>query len=133
MWYADRAMSDFKVIRYEGRMLHADDTRVLHLAARDWLADRLAEPFEGKTVVVTHHLPHRGSINRQFHGHPLNPAFASHLQDLVRPPVSLWVHGHTHCSCDYMPVAGTRVICNPRGYGPGDLNPEFNPYLTVEI
>jgi predicted phosphodiesterase len=133
MWYADRSMSDFSLIRYRGRMLHAEDTRELHLEARAWLTDRLAEPFEGKTVVVTHHLPHRASIDRQFHRNPLNPAFASHLPELVRPPVDLWIHGHTHCSCDYEPVEGTRVLCNPRGYGPSDLNDQFNQYLVVEI
>jgi predicted phosphodiesterase len=131
MWYANRGMSDFSIIRYRGGMLHAEDTREFHREARAWLATRLAEPFEGKTVVVTHHLPHKFSIDRQFHQHPLNPAFASHMPGLVRPPVSLWIHGHTHCSCDYE-VEGTRVVCNPRGYGPADLNSHFNQYLVVE-
>lgn len=26
-----------------------------------------------------------------------------------------WVHGHSHTAADY-DVAGTRVVCNPRGY-----------------
>lgn len=132
LWYADRSMSDFSLIRYRGRMLHAEDTREMHFEARSWLTKRLAELFEGKTVVVTHHLPHRLSIDKQFHKHPLNPAFASHMPELVRPPVNLWIHGHTHCSCDYA-VEGTRVVCNPRGYGPADLNEEFNEYLVVEV
>ncbi len=132
MWYADRSMSDFSVIRYRGGMLHASDTREMHFEARAWLTDRLAEPFEGKTVVVTHHLPHRLSIDKQFHKHPLNGAFASHLPELVRLPVNLWIHGHTHCSCDYE-VEGTRVVCNPRGYGPSDLNEEFKPDLVIEV
>lgn len=85
----------------------------------------------GKTVVVTHHLPHRRSINPMFDHHPLNPAFASHMPDLVCAPVDLWIHGHTHCSVDYT-TDGTRVLCNPRGYGPHDLNPKFEPGLVVE-
>jgi hypothetical protein len=133
MWFADRSMSDFRLIRYRGRVLRAADTQVMHLEGCAWLADRLSEPFAGKTVVVTHHLPHRGSIDAQFHRHPLNPAFVSHLPKLVRPPVDLWVHGHTHCSCDYITEEGTRVLCNPRGYGPSDLNEEFNQYLVVEL
>lgn len=133
MWYAGRSMSDFALIRYRDRMLHANDTRLMHREARAWLADRLAQPFAGKTVVVTHHLPHRSSIDAQFHRHPLNPAFASHLPELVRAPVDLWVHGHTHCSCDYTTEEGTRVLCNPRGYGPSDLNAQFNQYLVVDV
>jgi hypothetical protein len=131
--YANGSMTDFSIIRYRDGMLSAQDSRELHREARAWLTDRLAEPFNGKTVVVTHHLPHRASIDRQFHRNPLNPAFASHMPELVRPPVNLWIHGHTHCSCDYEPVEGTRVVCNPRGYGPGDLNEQFNQYLVVEL
>jgi pyruvate carboxylase len=45
------------------------------------------------------------------------PAFASDLAALVREPVKLWIHGHTHESMDYE-LNGTRVVCNPRGYLP---------------
>jgi hypothetical protein len=113
-------------------MLSAEATREFHSASRQWLAERLVEPFDGRTVVVTHHLPHKLSIDRQFHRNPLNPAFASHMPELVRPPVNLWIHGHTHCSCDYE-VEGTRVLCNPRGYGPHEINPAFNPDLVVGV
>lgn len=130
--YANGSMSDFSLIRYRGGMLSAEATREFHRESRRWLTEKLAEPFNGKTVVVTHHLPHKFSIDRQFHRHPLNPAFASDLSALVRPPVSLWIHGHTHCSCDYE-VEGTRVLCNPRGYGPSDLNDAFNERLVVEV
>jgi Icc-related predicted phosphoesterase len=133
MWYAKRSMTDFRIIRYRGGILSPQATRELHLISKHWLMERLAEPFDGKTVVVTHHLPHRSSIDQQFHRNPLNPAFASHMPELVRSPVNLWIHGHTHCSCDYEPVGGTRVVCNPRGYGPSDLNEQFNQYLVVEI
>jgi hypothetical protein len=40
--------------------------------------------------------------------------------------------GHTHDSCDYI-QQGTRVVCNPRGYGPFELNAAFDPCLTVEV
>lgn len=131
--YANRSMNDFRTIRYGDRMLRAQDTRELHIESRTWLANRLAESFGGRTVVVTHHLPHRLSINPRFARDPLNPAFASHLPELVRAPVALWLHGHTHCSCDYTTDAETRVLCNPRGYGPADLNEAFDSQLVVEV
>lgn len=87
--YANGSMTDFSIIRYRDRLLSAQDSHELHKEARAWITERLAEPFAGKTVVVTHHLPHRGSIDRQFHHHPLNPAFASHMPELARPPVNL--------------------------------------------
>jgi hypothetical protein len=48
------------------------------------------------------------------------------------PPVAVWIHGHTHDSCDYV-EEGTRVVCNPRGYGPFELNAAFDPILTIEV
>jgi predicted phosphodiesterase len=132
MWYADRNMSDFRLITYVDRRLRAELTRDIHFRSRSWLHERLAQPFSGETVVVTHHLPHRRSIHPRYAGNPLNPAFASHMRDLVCPPVDLWVHGHTHESCDYL-IDGTRVICNPRGYGPGEINPAFNAQVIVDL
>ena len=42
----------------------------------------------------------------------------------------LWIHGHTHDSFDYE-VAGTRVICNPKGYH--IENRAFQSDLTVTV
>jgi Icc-related predicted phosphoesterase len=84
-----------------------------------------------KTVVVTHHLPHCRSIPARFKGDLLNAAYASDLSEVIEMgrPV-LWIHGHTHDSCDYT-VGDTRVICNPRGYD--DENGHFNLSLTVQV
>ena len=45
---------------------------------------------------------------------------------------ALWVHGHMHESFDYE-VYGTRVVCNPRGYAPNALNPDFRSDWVVDI
>ena len=130
---ADYGMNDFRLIRYGARgTFLPEDARTIHLAQVRWLRTKLAEKFLGPTIVVTHHLPHRRSIHPRYHGSGLNPSFASDLSDLMGPSVSLWVHGHTHESFDYV-VNGTRVVCNPRGYAPMELNPAFDPGLTVEV
>jgi len=129
---ARRHMNDYALIQYETRRFTPEDSRRLHLASRSWLQQELATPFAGRTVVVTHHLPHKGSIDPRYNGDALNPGFVSHLPELVGAPVDLWIHGHTHCSCDYG-VSQTRVVCNPRGYAPDELNPQFKPDLVIEI
>jgi predicted phosphodiesterase len=100
-----------------------------------WLGARLAEPFDGVTVVVTHFAPSRGSIAPRFAGSPLNACFIADLEALVaRSGAALWIHGHTHDSFDYR-LGGTRVLANPRGYvrnGKAE-NPRFDPGLTVEV
>jgi Calcineurin-like phosphoesterase superfamily domain len=62
---------------------------------------------------------------------PLNPSSASDLGNLMGPCVSLWIHGHRHESFDYV-VNSTRVVCNPRGYAPMELNEAFDPVFTVD-
>lgn len=133
-----RFMRDFSRIR-----LHEGEETVFtpaHCAARfaghaAWLAERLAEPFDGATVVITHHAPSPRSIHPRFAGSLINAAFVSdaeHLMDAGRP--ALWIHGHTHDSFDYT-VKGTRVVCNPRGYTRDTAveNPHFDPALQVEV
>jgi 3',5'-cyclic AMP phosphodiesterase CpdA len=126
-------MNDFRMITWAGgKPFKPTHAREMHFTQAQWLGQQLAEPFAGPTVVVTHHLPHRQSIHPKYEGTRFNPCFASDLDHLVRSPVVLWAHGHTHESIDYM-VNGTRVVCNPRGYIPRDPNPSFDPLGLVEL
>ena len=130
---AKRGMVDYRAIRLLGSgLLRPQDTLAIHQRQVAWLAQQLAQPFAGATVVITHHLPHAGSVHAKYAGDLLNPAFASDLSALVREPVQLWIHGHTHESMDYE-VHGTRVVCNPRGYLPQQPNPAFDPGLVVTL
>lgn len=105
----------------------------LHEQALAWLTAKLAEPFDGKTVVVSHHLPSMLSVVERFKGSSLSACFASEL-DYLFGKMDIWIHGHTHDNLDYE-VNGTRVICNPRGYVTynGAENFYFNPGLVVEL
>jgi predicted phosphodiesterase len=85
-----------------------------HNVSRRWLERELARPFGGRTVVLTHHVPHEDSVHPRYQGDTLNAAFASHLPDLVER-ADLWLHGHTHDSFDYT-VGRCRVVSNPVGY-----------------
>lgn len=130
---AEAGMNDYRLIRYgEKGLFRPERAREIHLERVSWLEAGLAAPFEGPTVVVTHHLPHLRSIHPKYARSPMNPSFVSDLSHLVRAPVALWIHGHTHESVDYV-VNGTRVVCNPRGYLPMEPNPAFDPRLVVEV
>lgn len=130
---AQKWMTDFSIIRNDGRKFTPRDAARLHMASRDWLASRLSEPFDGKTVVVTHHAPSSQSVHPRYARDLLTPAFASSLEMLMDGDgPALWVHGHMHDSYDYE-IYGTQVICNPRGYAPDALNPNFSLSLIIEI
>ncbi len=137
MAIARERLEDFEVIRiergYKLRKLRPDDTNRLHRASLAFLRRELARPFDGITVVVTHHAPSPRSIAAKFQNDQLNPAFASNLDTLIYDyEPALWIHGHMHDSFDYR-IGPTRVICNPRGYFPEQLNPGFDPSLVVEV
>jgi 3',5'-cyclic AMP phosphodiesterase CpdA len=112
------------------------DSLALHARARAWLTRELAQPFPGKTIVVTHHAPHRRSLAERYANDLVSAGFVSNLPELVCAPVALWIHGHTHTGFDYV-ENGTRVVCNPRGYF--DLrtrkleNEQFSWNKVVEI
>ena len=133
MQHARQWMTDFAIIQNNGRRFTPEDAIRLHTASRAWLAARLAEPFDGKTVVVTHHAPSSRSVHPRYANDRLTPAFASNLEGLMDDNrVSLWIHGHMHESYDYE-IYGSRIVCNPRGYSPQALNPEFRSDFVVEI
>lgn len=85
-----------------------------HERSRAWLKAELAKPFEGKTVVISHHGPHPLSVHPRYAGDPLNACFVSDLSELVTD-VDVWLHGHVHDSFDYS-LGRCRVVANPRGY-----------------
>lgn len=133
MRLAECAISDHRLIRAgNGKRFRPEDALSVHIDACAWLEKSLSQSFDGPTVVITHHLPHRGSIAPRYQGDELNVAFASDLSSMIRRhQPALWVHGHTHEACDYRSGA-TRILCNPRGY-PRETFTGFNPALVVEV
>lgn len=142
MRLAEAAIMDHKAIRTRDGRFRPEDALDLHLQARDWLKQALAQPHDGPTVVCTHHAPHAGSIHPQYAGNPHNPAFVSDLTEMLGT-ADLWIHGHVHNSFDYR-IGDTRVVANPRGYALNlrtalsttELvweNPAFDPRRLIEM
>ncbi len=128
-------LTDFRVIEFGSQTFMPQDSAELNKLDVVWLEAKLKhEPFDGKTVVVTHHLPSMRSVEERYKKELLSASFASHFDHLMGFS-SLWIHGHTHESMDY-DVNGTRVLCNPRGYcktGQPPENKQFNTALVVEL
>ena len=130
---AQNGLNDFKQIRTgDFRRICPADLISESAKTRDWLRAKLADPFDGPTVVITHHAPSMRSLEDNPHaGGHLDAAFANRWEDLMGgDQVALWVHGHSHTAVDY-DVAGTRVVCNPRGY-PGE-DTDFKPNLVLVV
>lgn len=102
-----------RIVCNEGRFTAAK-ALAEHELARAWLDRELSRPYDGKTVVITHHGPHPLSVHPRYAGDPVNGAFVSDLSELL-PKAQLWLHGHVHDSFDYK-IGGCRVVANPLGY-----------------
>lgn len=97
----------------ESGIFRPEDSVRLHRRSVTWLKKRLSTPFDGATVVITHHAPSARSVPPVWIDDDITPAYASNLDDLAEK-VTLWHHGHMHSVSDY--VAGSaRIICNPLG------------------
>lgn len=131
---AQRGMNDYAFIwETDNTRFHSDNSLAEHQASRFFINEELSKPFDGKTVVCTHHGPTHLSIVSKWDMHPLTPAYASRLENIIldHKPV-LWTHGHIHDSVDYV-IGDTRVVANPRGYEGHEINPLYNNQLVIEI
>ena len=109
----------------------------LHRKTRTWLTRELAKPFNGPTVVVSHHAPtfdslrHAGvaehALNRNAWVRRMNDdlglarvgSYASEVipelhYELRKADVRLWAHGHLHQAMHFG-AGGIAVATNPRG------------------
>ncbi len=134
MWQAEQQMADYRLIRRspDFSRLRPADTALLHFESVNWLKQQLELPFEGRTVVVTHHAPSAKSFNPKYNTDFVSAAFASNLEGLMdRFEIDLWIHGHTHHCVDLM-HSSTRILSNQRGY-PDERLAGFNPSLVIEV
>lgn len=130
MLQARSAISDYRQIRVEQslRDLSPADTCGYAERTRVWLREEVMTPFDGLTVVISHHPPLQQFVP-EIAGRPhLRAAGGNEWREFLDMPIDLWVFGHTHEFVNEV-VGGIRFISNPRGY-PGEVT-GFDPDLRV--
>lgn len=112
-------MADYQKIWHDDRKSNIDPSHTVQVHERhvDWLRTEIETRFaRGERLgVVTHHLPSFSLISAEHKHSPINSAFASNLDLLIRPPIEFWVSGHSH-SFNRRTINGVRCIVNPSGY-----------------
>lgn len=105
-----------------------------HQISLDFVKKELSEPFDGKIVVMTHHIPSYRLIDPSHAGDPVNCAFATNLDEFIEsnPKIVLWVCGHSHEFADVV-IGSTRVVANPLGYVFGNEHYKFKRDFCVEV
>jgi predicted phosphodiesterase len=114
-----------------GRAFDAEAVREEALACQAWLAQVLAQPFDGPTVVVTHFAPSLRSADPRYGVTPGTAGFCNGLEPLMEG-VDLWLHGHLHCPLRYR-VGACTVVANPLGYASKQEQLGFEPQCLITL
>lgn len=116
----ERRMNDYHIIYGDKRdktPITAVQTNLFHKISVEFIQQELKKGFEGKIVVVTHHLPSFRCNARKYQQSALNSAYVNNMDNLIEAnqQISLWIHGHSH---EFNQVNIGKVILarNPLGY-----------------
>jgi len=101
------------------------------LVCQHWLTEALAQPFDGKTVVITHFAPSLMSADPRYGLVPGTAGFCNALDHLL-PKAQFWLHGHLHSPSHYV-KNGCRVVANPLGYARKNEQAQFLPAACIEV
>lgn len=121
--FARSNMLDYLIVtKQNGELLQPEDTLWIFEQSIRWLQRELDRPWNGKTVVVTHHAPSNLSTNPLHEEDILTAAFISNLDHIIkRHHIDAWVHGHTHFNVDFR-IRETRIITHQSGYPSENLS-----------
>ncbi len=112
----EQGVSDFECITVKNKKLRAKDFNKLHYDSLAFIQQAF-ENKQGKTVVVTHHLP-SGLCNSPVHNSsPINEAFCVELTDIIKKSdVNFWIYGHSHFNQKPLYIGNTILLTNQLGY-----------------
>jgi Icc-related predicted phosphoesterase len=129
LWFANQngpewALNDFNQIEGLRSWVYEENARTVRF---------LTDTLRSGDILITHHLPSPVCVHPKYAGSPINAFFVHDMSALIeeRKP-ALAIHGHTHESVD-VTVGATRFLCNPYGYDGHEVNPNFDPGMTVVI
>lgn len=136
MLYINDSLTDHRVIE-----INVDDVITpftprhaldMHRRELNWLKAQLSQRFDGKTVVVTHHGPHRVCQHPGFALSEMSGAFHSDLSEIIESnDIAAWAFGHTHANVDQV-IEDTRIVSNQAGY-PGENVTGFDARFIIEL
>ncbi|MGF7036899.1 metallophosphoesterase [Mucilaginibacter lappiensis] len=116
-WQIERSMNDFHLIKNDGQPFTTQNFNDLHKESLTFLDSELAKEFNGKTVVITHHVPTLQHYPEEYKGGILNQAFAVDLDQLIEKfAPDYWIFGHHHRNVGDFKIGETQMLTNQLGY-----------------
>jgi Icc-related predicted phosphoesterase len=125
-------MYDLKLIFNNSKVLSAKKYTELWQKNVKWLEEILSQPFDGKTVVISHHSPSPITCAPEHQSSNIRHGFHSDLNWLIEKyKPALWIYGHDHISAIHK-VGETLLVSNQYGY-PHESNYSLVTLEVIEI
>lgn len=138
--FIKNSVNDYSRILMGGRIVTPEDTTRLHKEHKRWIFGELsraeANSCVKQVIVMTHHTPSYLMIADAYVGDPINYAYATNLEPLLRnhKKLKVWISGHTHgCKCIPLKLGTTniRLISNCRGHQHEDTGYDSSRIYTL--
>ncbi|MCX6189999.1 MAG: metallophosphoesterase [Bacteroidetes bacterium] len=126
-WVVQQSLSDFHVVKFNGKKFTPDQYNQLNNDCISFIKEEISKPHEGKTIVVTHHVPTFLHYPEKYKGDALNEAFAVELYNVIESSnIDSWIYGHHHNNTPEFSIGNTRMLTNQLGYVRFGENRLFN-------
>ncbi len=133
-WRIQKSMSDFEVIKYNGRKLVPSKFTELHQECRSFLEETFKITSGQPSVVVTHHVPTLLNYPKQYINSPINEGFAVELYNLIeQSKADYWIYGHHHSNISEFTIGQTSLVTNQVGYVMHNEHSLFNHEATISV
>jgi Icc-related predicted phosphoesterase len=105
----------------------------IHAQHKQALSDAIrAVPRNYRVIVVTHYMPTEELLEPEYRKEAWRSCYASHDDHLIRPPVSLWICGHSHRSV-LLEKHGALLAMNARGNKRDEIERVHDVYLRDAV
>jgi predicted phosphohydrolase len=118
-FFVINGLNDFKAIKYNDEILSVDQFNKVHDRHKSFIKKQLSARSSAieSQIVVTHHVPTLINYPEDYLNSPINNAFASEQNELIknqRP--DFWIYGHHHRNVNSFQLHETYMLTNQLGY-----------------
>lgn len=133
-WDVQQSVSDFTVIKLQGKKFTTADFNTLHQTDCAYLKTALNANNSKTNIVVTHHVPTFLNYPEQYKNSKINEAFATELYDFIlHSNAAYWIYGHHHSNTPEFTIGNTIMLTNQLGYVQQQEQKGFKVNSIIEI
>lgn len=115
--FIDKKLTDFHTCKHRGERFTTHKYNECHELSLQFLIAELEKPFNGQTLIISHHAPYPPSFCDYPFSGELNEAFHVDMTWLfTKYKIDHWIHGHTHHNQKPFKIGDTWFYTNQLGY-----------------